>query len=307
MRLGVAARIALSAAVFGAILWFLDVRSLAAIIAGASPKWLGVAALASLGGYYLSAHVLSALSGGSVGPAAIFRVNLISVYFGTFLPGDIAAGLVSRIRYLGMSSWQEVLNRTVAERLLGLAAYSVLAGTALAASRYWPVLGWLGFLAPVAVLLATAAGLAAMARPAAVLAAMPGLKRLLARVSSGGELPPLGLSCRAVAWVLATYLMMSLVPFALLRGLGVDIGYMDAIVIGYLLTIAQLVPFFFAGIGIRDLSALALMHAIGVASEVAIAFSALSLAMIIVLAVAGGVVQLGAEGKHTPGRGGDDS
>lgn len=304
MRLGAAGRIALSAAVFAAILWFLDTRRLVALIASASPKWLLVAAAATLGGYYLSARVLSALCRGSITPAAIFRVNLISVYFGTFLPGDIAAGLVSRIRYLGMSSWQEVVNRTVAERLLGLAAYSALAGAALASSRYWSVLGWAGFLPPAAVMLGTGVALAAMARPGAVLTAMPWLKRLLARLSPDKELPPLGLSFHAVAWALTTYLVMSVVPFALLRGLDVDITYADAIVIGYLLTIAQLVPFFFAGIGIRDLSALALMHAIGVASEVAIAFSALSLAMIIVLAVTGGLVQLGAEGRHDRGKDG---
>lgn len=289
---------AVSAAVFAAVLWFVDFRGLLALLAGAAPRWLAAAFAANLVYLYVVAQVLSALCGGTPGPLRVLRVNLISVYFGTFLPGDVAAGLVSRIRYLGLPSWQEVVNRTVVERLVSLATYSVIVAATLGFSQFWQALGPAALLVPAGVLAAVGAGLALARNPGPMLARMPWLQRRLAGLSPKIAIGAFRASPHVFVLSAVSQLAMSVVPFALLRSLGAEVSYVDAIVLGYLLTIAQLVPLFFAGIGIRDVSSIALLGTVGVGVDVAVAFATLVLALIIMMAILGGLLHLRAEGER---------
>ena len=297
-RLKNAARIVLSAAVFAAVLWFIDVRQFVRSLASAHLGWFALALAANVAAVYFSARALASLLGGAVAPAAIFRVNLKSIYFGTFIPGDVAAGLVARLRYLGLAAWQQVVHLTVVERLVGLAAFSVLTGAALAGSAFREALGPAAYAMPLAVLAAAALGIALMRDPAAVARRAPYLGGLYRRLAPDGTISPPVLSPAAFAWSAATQLCTSLLAFACLRSVGVEVGFLDAIVVGYLIALAQLVPFFFAGAGIRDVSAVSLLGAIGVGPEVAVAFSTLVLAIILILAVCGGLLQVRAEGER---------
>ena len=292
---GIAWRLAISIAVFAAVLWFIDIGQFFRTLAAVDPLWFALALGANVAAMYFSARALAALCGGLVGPAAIFRVNLTSVYFGTFIPGDVAAGLVARIRYLGLSAWQQVLHLTVIERLVGLASFSVIAAAAFAGSRFFAALGPLALLLPLAVLGAAAAGIAVTRRPVETLRRLPALRRLYEKVAPADTTPAPVLAPAAFAWSSATQLGTCLLAFAGLHAIGVEAGFLDAIVVGYILALAQLVPLFFAGAGIRDVSAISLLGAVGIRPEAAVAFSTLVLAIILIIAVCGGVLQVRAE------------
>lgn len=290
-----AAPILVSLAVFAAVLWFVDVRQFVRALGSAHVGWFGAALAANLAAIYFSARALSSLCGGALAPLAIFRVNLKSIYFGTFIPGDVAAGLVARLRYLGLAAWQQVVHLTIVERFVGLAAFSLIAACTLAASSFLPALGPAAFALPLAVLAAAILGIALGRDPAAIARRAPLLQRLYARLVPEGTTARPVLSPATFAWSAATQLCTSLLAFAGLRSVGVEIGLLDAIVVGYLIALAQLVPLFFAGVGIRDVSVISLLGAIGVRAETALAFSTLVLGVIVVLAVCGGVLQVRAE------------
>lgn len=293
----VALRLALSIAVFAAVLWFIDVRQFTARLAAAHLGWFGVALSANLAAVYFSARTLSSLCGGMVAPGAIFRVNLKSIYFGTFIPGDVAAGLVARIRYLGLATWQQVVHLTVVERLVGLAAFSVIAALALTWSSFLEALGPVAFAMPLAVLAAAALGIALVGGSEALVGRASFLRRVYEKLAPAGPTSRPVLSPATFAWSAATQLCTSLLAFAALRSLGLEVGLLDAIVVGYLIALAQLVPFFFAGAGVRDVSAISLLGSIGIRPEMAVAFSTLVLAVILILAVGGGLLQVRTESE----------
>jgi uncharacterized membrane protein YbhN (UPF0104 family) len=295
-------RLGISLAAFAAVLWFIDARRFLEIVAGAHPGWFALAFAVNLAGLYLAAHVLSSLCAGRVTGGAVFRVNLISVYVGTFVPGDIAAGLVSRLRYLGLATWQEVVHRTVVDRLVGLFTFSLLGAAAFPASAFRAPLGLVTLLLPAALAVGAAVAIAIARRPQAFLRRLPWLERwYYARFAPKEEVPPLELRAAAFGWAVLAQAVMCLIPLATLRAIGIEVSLLDSIVVAYLLTLAQLVPVFFAGIGIREVSAISLLGVLGVSAESAVAFSSLVLGLYILLALLGGVAQMRAESKAGDG------
>jgi uncharacterized membrane protein YbhN (UPF0104 family) len=301
MRVGLGARIAISVAAFAAVWWFIDPVHMLKLLAGAHLGWFAVSFFTNLAALYLAAQVLSLLCDRRVSAGAVFRVNLISIYFGTFMPGDIAAGLVSRIRYLGMASWQEVVHRTVIDRLISLATFSVIAAGAFMGSALLPAFGIVTLLLPLAVVVGAVLAIAIAREPALFVAKLPALRKLYAKLVPDTALPPLTLAPATFLWSIAAQLCMGAVTFAALRSLGAEVGLLDSIVVAYLLTLAQLVPLFFAGIGIRDVSAVTLLAHLGISAEVAVAFSTLILAIFILEAILGGLLQVKAEGARPNG------
>lgn len=294
MRIGFPARLAISAVVFAAVLHFVDIGRVFGALRSARAGWFVAALSANLLSVLLGGFVVSHMCSRTVGPFAVARVNLISVYFGTFLPGDIAAGLVSRIRYLGLGSWRQVVGVSILERLLGLAAFSVLAAVALCFSTYAKVLGLAPFALPAVVLVAAIVGILVVRGGERIRGRMPVLDRMMGKVlDSEGVANVRG---SAVAYSTAAQLTMCLVPFSVLRSLHLEVSYADSVVVAYFLTLAQLVPFFFAGIGIRDASVVALFRFLGIDAGDAIAFSTLVLALVFVLAALGGILQIHQEG-----------
>lgn len=293
-----APRIAISLAVFAAVLWFIDVGAFSASLLAAHAGWLLVALVFSILTLYLSARVLASICGHTIRAAAILRVNLISVYAGLFVPSDLAAGLFSRIRYLELSSWQEVVHRTIGEKLIGLACVGLLTTAAYSLSTFRAALGWGAVAVPLATSGCALIGLAMVRDPRMALR-VPLAGRLLERLAPPDGWSSFQFGAPAFGWSLMAQLSLAVVPYAVLRALEIPMNFADAIAMGFLLTVIQFVPFFFAGIGIRDLSAVGLLGTIGIAAEQAIAYSMLVLGIVLVLGLLGGILQIRREGARS--------
>jgi glycosyltransferase 2 family protein len=83
-----------------------------------------------------------------------------------------------------------------------------------------------------------------------------------------------------------------------LRALAAEVTAVDAFLFSYIVAMVQLVPLFFAGIGIRDVSAIAVLGLIGVSTEIALAASLVGLLLLVVSGLIGGFVQVLEEGTR---------
>jgi hypothetical protein len=289
-----AVRIAASAAVLLALLWFIEWREIAVLLAAVDPLWLAAALIADLAGIYFISRVFRALIGSGVKASTTYQVTLISIYFGTFVPSEFAAGVMSRLRYMTLP-WRELVYKTLLDRFVCLAGHSAIAAAAVPMSSFAGTLGHGAALFPVAVLFACIAAIYLLVRRPRI------LLRLTKRfkgidIGSGGD--PVRLFV-PLAWALVAHMALSAAPMALLWSLGIPVSYLDSIVVGYALAVAYIVPFFFAGVGIRDATSVMLFSAAGMGATVAIAFSTLVFALILVVAAIGAVLQLWLEAKRS--------
>jgi uncharacterized membrane protein YbhN (UPF0104 family) len=274
---------------FGVALWLIDFAAFGSVLMSIRPTWLVTAVGAWVLYQIASAWLASMLVGRQVPVAKIWRVNLISTYFGLFLPGDAVAGLVSRLRYLGLASWQEVALLTLAERLMALGVMSALAALAYPFSAIAANLGPVALVVPLLAAAAATLGIAMLKSNRLRTLAARFLSRL-GGLSTTTFSPTV--SFRAVAAAASVALLSGLVTWLVLQALSARVGLVDAFVFSYLATLLQLVPLFFAGIGVRDLSAIAILGVIGVSQETAFACSTVGLLLLVVSALVGGALQI---------------
>lgn len=288
-RTRLALKIILSLALLFVAVSLVDFHSFVDVLTRIDPLWLICAIAVWVGYQAANALLVVVLLDRKTTLLKVWRVNLVSAYFGLFLPGDAVAGMASRIRYLGLPSWQDVAVLTLAERLLSLGVASGLALFVYWTSSFQRVLGPLPVVAALAVLVACVTGLQMMrsARLRDWVARL--LKRWVVRVriTELATVRPKTIIIAAGVWVLS-----GLTAYFVLRALAAEVTPVDAFLFSYIATLVQLVPFFFAGIGIRDVSAIAVLGLIGVSTEIALAASLVGLLLLVVSGLVGGVVQI---------------
>ena len=289
VRIKTALKVTLSLAFLAVAISFVDLGDFAVVLARTDPFWMVLALLVWLASQAASALLLVVLLERRLTVGKVWRVNLISTYFGLFLPGDAVAGMASRIRYLGLPGWQDVAVLTLAERLLSLGVASGIALFVYWTSSFHRVLGPLPVVAALAVLVACVTGLQMM-RSARLRDWVARLLRrwvVRARTAEFSTAWPKTIVIAAGVWVLS-----GLTAYFVLRALAAEVTPIDAFLFSYIATLVQLVPFFFAGIGIRDVSAIAVLGLIGVSTEIALAASLVGLLLLVVSGLVGGVVQI---------------
>jgi uncharacterized membrane protein YbhN (UPF0104 family) len=292
VRAKLALKLALSLALLGLALSLVDLKRFGEVLRHTTPAWLTAAVVAWVVYQAVGASMASTMLRGAIGVGKAWRVNLISTYFGLFLPGDVVAGMASRLRYLGLPSWRDVVLLTLTERLVVLAAASAIATPLAVLSSFVRPLGPLLALGPALVLTACLAGLTVLRNPRVRGWAATLLKRadLDAAVTVK---PALSLAVWMVA--AAVSLLAGAVAWLTLHAFATEVSFADAYVFGYLMSLASLLPMFLAGIGIRDVSAIAVLAVIGISREVALASSVVGLALLAVSGMVGGVLLVNEE------------
>jgi glycosyltransferase 2 family protein len=294
-RYRLALKVALSLALLGIAASLIDFRRFGEVLARIDPLWMVCAIGVWIAYQAMSAFLVVALLDGGTTVAKVWRVNLVSTYFGLFLPGDAVAGMASRIRYLGLPTWQDVAMLTIAERLLSLGVASGLALVVYWASSFSLLLGPLPAAAILVIMLVCIVVLRAMssAQVREWITRVFGRRADLAgntRISTNWLKTT---SIAAAAWALS-----GLTAYLVLRALAAEVTAVDAFLFSYIVAMVQLVPLFFAGIGIRDVSAIAVLGLIGVSTEIALAASLVGLLLLVVSGLIGGFVQVLEEGTR---------
>ncbi|MBR2374441.1 MAG: flippase-like domain-containing protein [Lentisphaeria bacterium] len=167
-------------------------------------------------------------------------------------------------------------------------------------------------------LLGTAAGVGIFFHR--ILQKIPGVRFLMdkAEYFSGGMVSRMtaAAECYAGAWkylllltLLTTFMvhLMAVVPYCLiLIGLGVEFSIFHVIVAAVIGNIAGLIPFFPGGIGIRDLVAITILAAGGMAAGDAKTAQLISTALMLVCNLTGGIFFISGTGRKCIGEGGNN-
>lgn len=220
--------------------------------------------------------------------ARLYRVNLVGLFFNTFLPanvaGDVVRAHVTRDAFDGAASAYVIV---AIERIFGLAGLLVLATTVLLVHPLEPVadLPWV----------------AALGLVAAVLAALsPVLARRFAH-RLPGKLSELAAALPSVRhpWLLffvlaisvGTHLVLAITGHVLLVAIDPDVSLAESIVIVPIALAALYFPTI-AGLGAREAAYVVLFGTIGVAAADATAASLALFGVQLLVAATGGMVHV---------------
>jgi len=263
-----------------------------------------VVALAANGAAALRMRQLTACQGMSVTAPRIFSINLISSFYGMFLPGSLAGGAI-RWRKL----YLEDRNAAGAFVAMVLNRFMLTTMTIAVGAAYWlmagqretePIVGlvFLGLLAGMLLLQGVFmfgfAPPGVAARPAADAGQRPRLgdrmKSVFGALSRYRELPPAALASAVGLALLEELLgLAAWVLMAVATGIAVPLltlGWVRS----FILLIA-LVPVSFFGIGVQEGTLIALLAGYGVSGAAAVAFSFLLVARTVLISLLGGVLE----------------
>jgi glycosyltransferase 2 family protein len=276
---------------------WVDTQALLAAIRGVSPAWLGMAlSLALLNRWLLAEQFRRVAAEFSLpyGTLTVMKAHLISSFFATVAPGEVASSGASW-HYLAREhgAYGKVAGILVFLKLIG---YACLTLFALVALLLEPRLAPLGIY-QAALITATASilGLVALVHPRSGPFLMAQSRRLAeslpwrrARelISRGVEafLSVHQLSRSAYGWSIAYAILNNLVGAATIGALfaaaGVDAPWSAWFWLRAVLTIVQTVPLTIAGTGLREITFIYLLQSLyGVEPALAVTGSLLSLAM----------------------------
>ncbi|HWP43046.1 MAG TPA: lysylphosphatidylglycerol synthase transmembrane domain-containing protein [Blastocatellia bacterium] len=237
----------------------------------------------------------------------LFVYYLIAAFFSNFVPGGAVTADVTRLVYAGRETGDRpfILSTLVYERVVGMFTLLMFGLGAMLASRtYRPSDGWfyvgeavlgLGFLASAALMSDYVAS--RLIRLCRRLGARLGLDRI-------GEAAARTLE--AISWLrryklifVATValsvlvrLVWSLGCYAVAVAMGLDLGLPVVFAFISLVDLIRLLPISVGGIGVRELTLIALFANVGLSQERAVAFSILAFAPLVVVAIAGGIIYI---------------
>lgn len=293
-----------------ALLWLLQLVPVADIgeaLLGADPAWVALAVALQFAARLVAAARLAVVARAlclGLSIATLFRTLLAAGFYAVLLPGAAVAGAATWLKSVQSgASKSGALVAIVATRILGLATLTA-SGTAawlvLARPAPWLVLllgsaaaalvlvtCWFLFLRPDRLAEGARAALrrapAAMrllgTKPAAVLDRLEGLRLPGARVAG------------LVALSLGHDLLTSAVLWACARAVGADLPFMAVIAIRVALELLILLPISFAGLGVREVTLVALSAGYGVVPATAVAWSLVLLFGTLLAACAGGILE----------------
>jgi glycosyltransferase 2 family protein len=297
-------------AMLGVLLYFVPLAELGAAIGAVAPGIFAAAVLLQFLMRIVATprmRVITANQGMSLGHGQLFRIQLISQYYALMLPGTLAAGGATWMKYVQAGAGKSAAIAAVTlNRGIGTLVMLVAGGVAWVLDRGLVESG--GMLA--LVMLCAALSLAAIfgrlpwtpsdahvSRWPAVL----GWLRVFAirlllfqQVSARGKLVVLA-SSLAHEFVGA----LTLWCFALAVGLSLDL--LTVLWMRAALQLVLMVPLHFAGLGIREASLVGLGMLVGVAPAVALAWSLAIFAGSLVVSAVGGLLEANAAARYLSG------
>jgi uncharacterized protein (TIRG00374 family) len=237
----------------------------------------------------------------------LFVYYLIATFFSNFVPGGAVTADVTRLVYAGREIGDRpfILSTLVYERLVGMFTLLMFGlGAALASRTYRPSEGWfylgeavlgLGFVASATLMSETISSrLSRLCRWA-------GEKLKLARLGEAAALTLEAISglrqhkTMFFATVFLSVLMRvvwSLGCYAVALAMGLDLGLPVVFAFISIVDLIRMLPISIGGLGVRELTLIALFANVGLAREKAIAFSIMAFSPLIIIAIAGGIIYI---------------
>ena len=257
--------------------------------------------LAALG-VALCVHTIAALRWAALArpigfplPTSVFiRRFFEGAFFSLCLPSSIGGDVIKAYRLSDSTSGRLLAGCTVlADRLAGLTALGVLAGTALAATEW--SLPWFQTLLVGAGLLLAAwlpmrLGIASLPRLAGAFSEGHPAKRFIAQLLPYSEQP--GLLTHAFFWSLLVQVGSTLTVVLVGKSLGVTLSLLTWFAVVPLVALAMVLPITVSGVGIRESGLEFLLAPHGVAAEKAVAIGLLWFLTTICSGLVGGVLFL---------------
>jgi uncharacterized membrane protein YbhN (UPF0104 family) len=216
------------------------------------------------------------------------------LFFNLCLPSSIGGDVVKAYRLADSTSGRLLAGCTVlADRLTGLAALGVLAGTALIAKEW--VLGFSATLAVGGVLLGAALlafwiGVGSLDRVLTIVPEGHAARHFIAQLLPYSMRP--SLMTRAVGWSLLVQAGGSLAVALIARGFGVVLPLSTWFAVVPLVALAMVVPLSINGVGVREGGLVLLLAPAGVPKDVAVAIGLLWFLATILTGLMGGVLFL---------------
>lgn len=303
-------QVAIGAGALGLVLFKSDPRGLVEAFKTFRLSYLPLALLATIAVQWLMAYRWAQILGvryRQVRTQRLFVYYLIATFFSNFVPGGAVTADVTRLVYAGREIGDRpfILSTLVYERLVGLFTLLMFALGAMLASRtYRPSDGWFylgeaalgaGFLGSAALMSDyVSSRLARVARWSGARFSMDRIGEAAARTLEAIS----GLRKHKrmfVTTVLLSVLMRvvwSLGCYAVSLGMGLDLGLPVVFAFISLVDLIRLLPISIGGLGVRELTLIALFANVGLSQEKAVAFSVLAFAPLVVVAISGGIVYI---------------
>src|SRR5690606_30283928 len=310
-------RIAIAAALLGLLFSFVPVRTVADALVHLSVGWLAVGLLLQFALRAVAAvrmKVIADSQGVGLSYAALWRIHLATQFYATLLPGPVAGGGATWVKYVqhgathGAAAAMIVLNRGIAFVVMiavGLAAWAVDA---------WPPHGWIAAAAIGAALAAAPVLLDAKrgarppagAAPDSDAAAAPAVRSRVMRMAHGllrrlllFHAIPRGGKLVVLISSVVYEAVGAAVLWCFARAVGIELSLVTVLWMRAALQVMEvLLPIAPAGLGLREAGLVGLGALVGVPAAAALAWSLTIFFGTLVVAAAGGLVEARSASNH---------
>jgi uncharacterized membrane protein YbhN (UPF0104 family) len=216
------------------------------------------------------------------------------LFFNLCLPSSIGGDVVKAYRLADSTPGRLLAGCTVlADRLTGLAALGVLAGTALTAKEWTlttPATLALGILFMAAALLVFWLGVGSLDRILALIPEQHAARQFIAQLLPYKQRP--SLMTRAIGWSLLVQMGGSVAVAFIARALGVTLPLAVWFAVVPLVALAMVLPLSINGVGVREGGLALLLKPAGVSTDAAVAIGLLWFLATIITGLIGGVLFL---------------
>jgi hypothetical protein len=289
------------------LFYFVPLREITEVLANASPGYFVAGLLlqfAARAVVTLRMKVITDNQGMALGHLTLYRILLITQFYSLILPGSLAGGGATWIKYLqhgadkGAAISAIVLNRGIGLAIMiitGTAALMLDRGTLQSAL----VTGTLLLCAILAIfMIFRRSPISTVTLPAVE---KPGFRqhisRLVQRLFLFQQVPRRGKAI-VLASSLAHELTGTAVMWCFASATGLQIGFVTVMWMRAVLQVALLLPASFAGLGMREASLVALCALAGIPPATAMAWSFMLFAGMLFVAFTGGLIETNAVSRY---------
>jgi uncharacterized protein (TIRG00374 family) len=279
-------RLLVSLGLLAAVIWVADWRAIWDVLRSVDLLWVAcVAAVALLDRIVLTYRwdLLLLVRGIRLGFAKLFRVQLAANFLGSFLPSSLGVDAIRIAALLraGLPS-SEVIATTLVDRasiVVGTLLFGSVTILALAGTRLPGDVSWIVLLSTLLAVAACVAALQPRVRQWTAASLVPRLpSRLRERVT---EIARATLAYRhepwSMLWVAAVTVALLFVRLLFAKALtlacGVDVAFVDLLLVIPILWIVVMLPITVGGIGLQEAGYVTLMGLLGISPAVAVSMS----------------------------------
>ena len=300
-------RVLLSFGLLFAIFAFVPLDTVGQTLSQIDVSMFAVAVGLTLAGRWLTAFrmsLITARQGLTLTTWELFKIGQMSIYYGFFLPGQVATGavrwyLIARKDRKGIEAASAIALSRVSDMailaLIGLASAWWTPDDLMHAGVLWTFVGLVTVLIALyaAILMPQATrGLLAVARVLMVLR-VPLLRRSLERITRSlarFHFLPFGLQVRLWLLSLLSHGVEAGAIYCLAAALGLDVSFVTCVWLKSFVAFLTMLPISLHGIGLRDGAFVLLLAPFGIAQADAVALSLLALALLLIMAMLGALM-----------------